>query len=339
MFRWLLRVTLLALIAVMILPLASSTPVAAAIRANPAPTEMHVIPAGEKVVRAKYAHAMQSTNLNCDIVELYPGYPGYRGNITGVMPHYDGLGDYECLHILEQDFPLFDQAEEDSLNQQAADALGINGPMHLWTWENWMLIEAERGMLPSCYSCLMLDTATTPIRLNVYPDPDDYRILTGLMGQTKALESIHLAMGSSAGEIRQALDYGYGEDYVLRALAYLEGGHTQNAQELYEEMQYWVQAASSPGGSFNSLGPDEVLQAAIWERGGYTLVPESAAAEDQTTLMGYTFAVSEFLTGNSAILYDFSRLVEEWWVYRLSNPSTPLSIFIQQHPYGQQYGP
>ncbi|MDQ3523852.1 MAG: hypothetical protein M3451_02225 [Chloroflexota bacterium] len=180
----------------------------------------------------------QSTNLDCTIVELYPGYPGYRGNITGVMPHYGGLGDYECMHILEQDFPQFDRAQEDRANQQAADALGINGPMNLWTWENWMLIEAERGLVPSCYTCLMLDTTSTPHRMNVYPDPDDYRILTGFIGQTTSLTAISSSIGF---DIPMGLDgildfYGY-DDYVLRAVAYLYGGPTLNAQELYEEMQ------------------------------------------------------------------------------------------------------
>jgi hypothetical protein len=336
MFRWLLRVTLMALIAAMILPLASITPVAAAIRANPAPTELHVIPAGEKVVRAKYAHAMQSTNLNCDIVELYPGYPGYRGNINGVMPHYGGLGDYECLHILEQDFPQFDRAREDRANQQAADALGITGPMNLWTWENWMLIEAERGMTPSCYTCLMFDTKSSPTRLNVYPDQDDYRILTGFPGYITAIQTIAANAGidNQMGIDGTLQYYGY-DDYTLRSVAYSYGQPTMNAQELYVAMFDWVQVPFQPSGSDGlSVDPREMEATAIYQNGGYALTPVNAAPADQVFLMFYS--LSTYITHAppataEVVFSQFDLTVMEWRSSMGSGMTLSLAEFMQQY--------
>ncbi|HEV2123033.1 MAG TPA: hypothetical protein VGW38_09700, partial [Chloroflexota bacterium] len=64
----------------------------------------------------------------CTMVELQPGYPGYRGNVTGVMPHEGGTADYDCLETLEQLDPLFNRERQDRLNEMAATALGIEGP-------------------------------------------------------------------------------------------------------------------------------------------------------------------------------------------------------------------
>ncbi|CAN5259734.1 hypothetical protein BH24CHL2_BH24CHL2_6340 [soil metagenome] len=282
----------------------------------------------------------QSTNLDCTIVELYPGYPGYRGNITGVMPHYGGLGDYECMHILEQDFPQFDRAQEDRANQQAADALGINGPMNLWTWENWMLIEAERGLLPSCYTCLMFDTMSTPHRMNVYPDPDDYRILTGFIGQTTGIHAITNSLGaSSPGEVRLTSEYYAGDDYVLRATAYVMGGPTQNAQELYEEMQRWVQHLFLPSDGISNILPSEILRIAIWEQGGYSWVPDNATVDDQVTMMLYAFAVAGTLFGPfvlDSVWFDFDESITSWFA---EGSAVPLDTFMQQQPIWQEYGP
>lgn len=306
-----------------------------------APLAYHDRSAIEESTASSLLSSAQSSNLDCTLVELFPGYPKYRGNITGVMPHWNGLGDYECLHILEQEFPQLDRAREDRANQQAADALGVNGPMNLWTWENWMLIEAERGMVPSCYTCLMLDTSTMPLRANVYPDPDDYRILTGLFGQTTSLTAIASAIGHNSpmgtDQILRFYDY---DDYVLRAVAYLMGEPTLNARELYTQMQGWADAPfrdAGPVGDIFSIDPRKVLSMALWERGGYTVVPDNAAPSDQTTMMAFPIAISaKYWPSSSAesMWALFDETVRRWLA---SGPSIPLDSFMQQDSRWQTY--
>lgn len=84
-------------------------------------------------------------NSGCELVELYPGYPGYIGYVMSV----DGVGDHACLEDLEDEDRSFDRKAEDDANLKAARSLSINGGSELWTWENWMAIEAERGMVPT----------------------------------------------------------------------------------------------------------------------------------------------------------------------------------------------
>jgi hypothetical protein len=180
----------------------------------------------------------------------------------GVMPHWKGQGDYDCLETLERQDPSFDRAHEDQQNQRAAEQLGIAGSMEVWTWENWMQIEAVGGMAPHCSTCLMLDTTAQPLNPGRDSDDGDIRILTGLIGQTNAIITISDRLGLGTGP---TIDYFLSDDYVLRALAYMEAP-TLNAQELYTSMEDWVNAYAAPSDGYSLFDPNTVLTASVWER-------------------------------------------------------------------------
>ncbi len=285
----------------------------------------------------------EATSPDCTVVELYPGYPGYRGNITGVMPLWNGQGDYECLETLEQNDPEFGRAEEDQANQLAADALGINGSMNLWTWENWMLIEAERGLPASCYSCLMIDTDVEPLRQDIQPESDDYRLRTGIIGQSEAIRLISNELGiNDPDQVQLIADFFQEDDYLLRVTAYVMGSPTQNAEELYVEMQRWVQGVASPNGISSFVDPSMVLQIAIWERGGYTPVPESATTDDQFVSMSYGFAFAGLFFPEAewdGIQSELDASIDGWLSDPETEPTTPLAIHMQQEPAWQDYRP
>ena len=280
------------------------------------------------------ASSAQPGSGDCTLVELYPGYPGYRGNITGVMPHWNGLGDYECLETLDGSNAAFDRAREDRANRDAAEALGINGPMDLWTWENWMQIEAERGMVPSCYTCLMLDTSTEPYRTDVDMQPGDLRLLTGLSGRTQAIHGLWNSSGAGSGALGSIERIYNSDDYGLRAHAYLSGGPSMNAEELYREMEQVYQDWWDFDRDIN-VRFTEVMDTAIWDLGGYTWVPDNAAPMDQGFLM--TYAISVALIGLSSEMherywYELDQTLSRW------DGSVPLDTFMRQGPVWQAIG-
>jgi hypothetical protein len=305
------------------------------------PEQAHTASATNQDQSASRASSAQTGTTGCTLVELYPGYPGYRGNVTGVMAQWNGLGDYECLEVLERQAPTFDRAREDRANQQAADTLGINGSKELWTWENWLQIEAERGMMPSCYTCLMLDSAVAPRRTDVQQDPSDPRLLTGFLGTTIAIPQIanSIGVGSvSAYENRLILNFFVNDDYVLRSLAYVSGGSRQNAEELYKSMQELVRFAISPyNGMFDLPSAKDLIRYAIWQVGGYTHVPDNAAAADQAAMMVYGLGMlSTVLSPEAASGYlrELYGAIESW---QAAGATIPLDSFLQQQPTWQEF--
>jgi hypothetical protein len=192
---------------------------------------------------------LPGSKRSCTIVELYPGYPGYRGNVTGVMPHWGGLGDFSCLEELNEANPDFDRSKEDRANRRAARTLGIDGGFSDWTWENWMMIEIQRGFTPQCYSCLMADTAGQPLRIDLDPDPSDPRIRVGLLDRDGAVLAL---MDEVTGSPRTLNSLP--EDYLLRASAYLDGGWNMNAHQLLDAMRNRVESDTSPGRSYYAIG-------------------------------------------------------------------------------------
>lgn len=83
----------------------------------------------------------------CTLVELAPGYPGYRGFVTGLF----GPGEATCLEELQRRNPWFDRGQQDAENLAAAARLGLAGDPSHWVWENWLAIEAKRGLPLTCY--------------------------------------------------------------------------------------------------------------------------------------------------------------------------------------------
>lgn len=208
---------------------------------------------------------LPGSTRSCTLVELYPGYPGYRGNVTGVMPHWGGIGDYACLQELEASDRHFDKDEVDRANKRAARSLGINGTFEDWTWENWMLIEAARGLPASCYTCLMRDTSTAPINPDVRPESDDPRLLLGFPFERVAIDRITEDLFGQPS----ANSAFYVDDYVLRAEAYFLLGATANAPELLGAMTDRIYDASQPGGWYYTY--DDTVDV-ILDRGGYTWI-------------------------------------------------------------------
>ena len=136
-----------------------------------------------------------SGTTDCTLVELYPGYPGYTGFVTGV----DGLGDHACLEDLEEDHPGFSRAAEDRANQRAAERLGIDGTFEDWTWENWLGIEAERGLYPVGYWYIMTSEADARRAPRVDFDPDDPRVLLGDLESRTLIARLYEETGNNLG--------------------------------------------------------------------------------------------------------------------------------------------
>lgn len=213
-----------------------------------------------------------SSRKSCTLVELRPGYPQYRGLVTGLSQQWGGLGDWECLETLERNFPQFDKAEQDRLNIEAARYLGINGEPEVWLWENWMAIEAQRGLPIQCYACLLVDPTIVPINTSITQDWTDPRILAGFMDSLSAVE-LYLPTAQMRSN--------FVDNYQMRAHAFLVLGPSANATEvltIYQgigQSEYWY--------SFNNAG------SYIYEVGGYAWVSENAYPEDQ--IFGVFWAV------------------------------------------------
>lgn len=244
----------------------------------------------------------------CEVVELYPGYPGYRGNITGLMRNWGGTGDYECLEVLERIDSDFSRSREDRLNRQAARELGISGTFEEWTWENWMMIEAERGLPSSCYTCLM-NNGDAPINPEFVPESDDPRILLGFPGaNTTANHILH------ERDLPRYLDHPFlTDDYVLRAAAsFYAGDYALSAPETLEVMYGIVESMFEQGGQ--SLEFERCRDTAL-STGGYVGTSRKMHVDDQIFVMWLAyFAASTSLipTSQSHFMGEVMNLSEEW---------------------------
>jgi hypothetical protein len=264
---------------------------------------------------------LPGSTSNCTLVELYPGYPGYRGNITGVMPHWGGIGDYECLQTLEQVDPTFDRAQEDQANTQVARAIGVNGTFEDWTWENWMLIEDGRGLPMSCYTCLMYDTTSSPLNPDVRPAIDDPRILLGFPGERTATDRISQEL---LGENLLSDQ----DDYEIRAEAYFQLGASANAPELLAGMIDRISEARRPGAPYYTY---QDATDVILSRGGYTVTSETMSPDDQVFSAYYAFFVGikyvDPLVSDSYI-NNFTAVLDGW---RLSGFRGSLRDYLQEN--------
>jgi hypothetical protein len=203
----------------------------------------------------------QRSSSGCTLVELYPGYPMSRGVVTGMLANWGGLGDWACLEDLERMNPGFDIEAEDRANVAAARELGINGNPEDWLWENWLQIEAERGLPLQCYSCVMSTTGIMPLTTTVQVDPTDPRVIAGLWN-------------------------GW-ESYTYRALAFIAyQGHIPNAPELLEAIAAILENESQPGRTYFTV-PDAARHALAF--GGYTFVPPTANPLDQEFIIVHAF--------------------------------------------------
>jgi hypothetical protein len=213
------------------------------------------------VPRGRAGQSSGTTTDGSELVELYPGYPGYRGYVTGVV----GVGDHACVEDLEAMDPSFDRAYEDEQNLRAARRLGIAGGPEDWTWENWLKIEAERGLPVTCYVCAMLDSGArqAPRQHNVRQD--DPRLLLGTIGSSSLAYMIAADRGLS--QVEQL------DNYELRAMAHMVARNLYpNAPELLA-LAYEIMA--TPGGTYYDF------RCVFMERGSYSPLPRTTHPADQ----------------------------------------------------------
>lgn len=231
-----------------------------------------------------FAAAARAT---CNYVELHPGYPGYNGFVTGV----DGVGDFACVEDLEDEDPSFSRRAEDRENQQAARSLGISGAADVWTWENWMEIELERGLMPTtCYSCDFQNAAqrTPPTDTDVtWNDP---RLACGAFGSTSLMDSFRNRPGYWA--------LGTMDDYQLRAVVTLAYSDSHvNANQLLD-------------------GYDQVLDGLVNGKGGAGMIDVSSLWDTMLSQGGY-FPVASNANPNDQVfaiemgLYGFRPFMSE----------------------------
>lgn len=239
---------------------------------------------------------------SCELVELNPGYPWYRGNVTGL----NGIGDVQCLEDLEDIDRSFDRDDEDDANLRAARSLGLSGGPELWTWENWMSIEAERGMTPSCYLCLVEPSVANTDFRNSIVERDDPRILAGGFDSTLVW-----------GTLRDSTGYGAGadplEDYFFRSVAGAANpGRHLNAQELVDAYEEIYLNLFTPGQWLDN----EVLWCNSIGQGGYAPTPSNSSAPDQYWLM-YVSMVSFTSASTSGVPPLYADMIEASGFYNI----------------------
>ena len=264
----------------------------------------------------------QVSSAGCTLVELEPGYPGYRGLVTGLSPKYGGLGDWDCLETLERDHPQFGRSREDRENSEAAEELGIDGDPSVWLWENWMAIEAYRGLPTHCYACLMFDDTVAPINAALTQDWTDPRVTVGFVGSRTAIETY-----LPAAVQRNNFD----DNYQLRAHAFFRAGPFANALDIiavFESM-----ANDSWSENWYAVKPDR----RIFSNGGYSWVSEKAYPDDQVfgasyALSGATWQTPPYL--ESIYLPAFDNLVLNWQSELLTGSTESLADYLSREwPY------
>lgn len=275
---------------------------------------------GARTADAGADQARSFTSPTCDPIELYPGYPGYQGYVTGV----DGIGDHTCLQDLETASPSFNRAREDAANLAAADRIGLHGGPDDWTWENWMAIEGERDLTPTCYSCAFAgaDARSEPTGTSVAFD--DPRLLLGTYGTTVAVNRYVTKYHNPS--LTNLIPY----DHVLRAMAYLvtPPGRQLNAPELVSMADALVESLQNtyydPGQFWDT----------IVEQGGYVPTPETAGPDDQVfvVLIGATAMCSWMGPGSCGVLSSrIDQAIQSWKESRYTGSSLGFGAWLREN--------
>lgn len=236
--------------------------------------------------------ATDSEMASCTVVELYPGYPGYRGVLPGLV----GKGDTACLADLERMDPSFSKNVQDAANRQMARQLGIAGDMLDWTWEIWMAIGAERGYGYFCYSCIWLsDQLVQPIGPPLQTTESDPRRQLMYPWSNSFLLDFGTRNGIPQYNLDRVTD---GEVRVLASLMY-EGYPTATELQWAAESilgSYFGVPGYSPGYRDYAYAERQIVC-----RGGHVWVPLSAHPDDRSmlTYFGLFIAAVSDLTGGA----------------------------------------
>lgn len=235
-----------------------------------------------------------SANIACPFVELLPGYPGFKGFVTGV----DGVGDYACLTDLKA-VSGFSRGRTDAAHLQAAHDLGIDGDLEDFTWENWTAIEAQQGLPATCFLCALFSSDS---RQEPAPrDMTDARLLIGDIDS----DAMIYRLKEQYGVGQSLLNHGY-TDYDLRILATLtSNSYYPNAPELVDLIDYVFSALTGANGNQDYLDPLSYWYAII-DRGGWFLLPQSASPEEQLA----NFQVAVYATRNMWSTDTFNNLTK-----------------------------
>lgn len=209
--------------------------------------------------------------IGCTIIELYPGYPGYRGAVAGLI----GRSDTACFESLQSQYPSFDRESEDAANLEIAQQLGVTGSFSEWPWETWAVIGVIRGrgadpnLLNICYFCLMLDPNAAPAGPNppVTSDPRLQNQLHSVLQRYFQLTGSVYPIPSAIAEIFSWDDWGRVRGYLFSELS------QPTAIALNDSVE------SSQGDRF---GLDQHAASCIVNtRGGYTYVAPGSHLIDQ----------------------------------------------------------
>jgi hypothetical protein len=233
------------------------------------------------------------------VVELYPGYPGYRGVVPGLV----GKGDTAFMSELLTWDPTFSREREDEANREVARRLGIAGDIPDWTWEIWMAIGAERGYGSICYACMWtgqeLVTPVGPPMANA-ADLDPRRELTRFDSD---LFVRTVALGEGWGAIPRRY-----VDASLRIIVSLRHGGYPTASELLASARTYL-ASEEP---YNELW---YLQQAVCQH-GHVPVPAAASIDDQILLTYLSVAtIAAYETASTigdSMLSSFAMALQLW---------------------------
>lgn len=255
---------------------------------------------------------------DCTLVELRPGYPGYRGFVTGLY----GAGEATCLEDLRQLYPWFDQDKEDAENFAAAARLDLAGVPSTWVWENWLAIEETRGFPLTCYlSAYQLIVQGEPFtRASVAEN--DVRLLVGNIDSRELLGRV----AATANVPLWSLENVFPTDYHLRAMAWATSGKRQiNAEELLMAFDSIALMFNTPGQG----GP--VISSLVQTQGGYVPVPGRACPDDQVFLARITISADQWAYPAFGLLGNFDVNTGLWRAEIAQGSTQPLRRFLREN--------